>query len=388
MSEKKKNYNFNFDYPDNPAGAFGKWLGNTIADAISTTTQKKEDDSAPDYSKILTEEVAAVQPAASAAVTSEPEAVTAAEETPEYQKYYDMRDEYIDQYLNRDGFTYDVDADEIYKGYQKQIQADADRARRQTAAQAASLTGGYGSSYASAMGQAAYNDTMDGLDDVRASLYEAAYNRYQNEGADMLARAELAGAQGDALYQKTPEYLEQVLSAYALSDEGREAAAAAEKEAKARADEEYAIEQALRTTQGLYDFRGKNNTGANWYNEALRIYAGVDETGKIKDKFLGEHADYSRSQIIADLMSWEDKEGTKMTRTQAEYMADVIEQERAIVRLSGMVSSNGNSLVDYIEALKLEGKSGEEVYKLLSSWKDKSGAGLSEDDINIILSAM
>ena len=58
---------------------------------------------------------------------------------------------------------------------------------KDTMAQAASLTGGYGSSYASLAGQASYNDWMSRLMDVLPELEKTAYGRWMDRG-DELAR--------------------------------------------------------------------------------------------------------------------------------------------------------------------------------------------------------
>ena len=119
-----------------------------------------------------------------------------------YEDYYQMQKDYIEKYINREDFSYDVNADELYKTFRQQALAKAETARRDATARAAGLTGGYGSTYAGAVGNAAYDSAMQSVDDIIPELYNAAYTRYQNEGSNILNKASLAGQMGDNLYNK------------------------------------------------------------------------------------------------------------------------------------------------------------------------------------------
>jgi hypothetical protein len=52
--------------------------------------------------------------------------------------------------------------------------------------QAAAMTGGYGNSYAQTVGQQAYNQQLSQLNDIMPELYGMAYDRYNQEGHDLL----------------------------------------------------------------------------------------------------------------------------------------------------------------------------------------------------------
>ena len=54
-----------------------------------------------------------------------------------------------------------------------------------TMGQAEALTGGYGSTYGEQVGQQAYNAYLQNLNDIVPDLYNAAYNRYRDEGTDL-----------------------------------------------------------------------------------------------------------------------------------------------------------------------------------------------------------
>ncbi len=284
-------------------------------------------------------------------------------------KYLQMQKEYIEKYLGRDPFEYDVNADEVYKIYRDQALKQADRARRDTVAQAAGLTGGYGSSYAAAAGSAAYNDVMEGVDAMIPELYEAAKARYNAEGAEMLDKANMAGSYAAML---------QLEENGGYTPESDKAA--------------WEMEQKLKTAKGLFDYEGDNDTGATTYDEAMRIYAGV-ATGSNKDvdeDYLGEHKDYTEAEIRNDLMSWKylDADGKEKTLSYDEvnYLTNQIMATRELQALYNMVSADGTTLEAYTRAL--EGKSATEIWDALEKFRDKSGYALTEDQIGRIMEGM
>lgn len=117
----------------------------------------------------------------------------------ERDKYYKLAQDYMDKYINRDSFSYDVNTDKMYAMYRDQYLNQAQQAQKDAMAQAAALTGGYGSTYASAMGQRAYSAEMDKLDAKASELYDNAYARYVQEGQNMLDDASLYGSQAETL---------------------------------------------------------------------------------------------------------------------------------------------------------------------------------------------
>ena len=106
----------------------------------------------------------------------------------------------IDQYANRKPFTYDMNNDMLYQQYKDQYIQQGKQAMADTMGQAAALTGGYGSSYATTAGQQAYNQHLTELNNIIPQLYEMAYNRYQDEGNQLLNTINLYGTQDDREY--------------------------------------------------------------------------------------------------------------------------------------------------------------------------------------------
>lgn len=91
----------------------------------------------------------------------------------------------MDRITNREKFTYDLNADMLYQQYKDQYIAGGKLAMMYTMGQAAALTGGYGNSYASAVGNQAYQGYLQKLNDVVPQLYQLARDAYDREGQDM-----------------------------------------------------------------------------------------------------------------------------------------------------------------------------------------------------------
>ena len=100
--------------------------------------------------------------------------------------YKDKYMGYLNQYENRDPFNYDFNSDALYQQYKDQYIQQGQMAMMDTMGQAAAMTGGYGNSYAQTVGQQAYNQQLNQLNEIMPELYDRAYNVYQQKGQDML----------------------------------------------------------------------------------------------------------------------------------------------------------------------------------------------------------
>ena len=104
----------------------------------------------------------------------------------EYQSQWDGElTELYNRIANRKPFSYDIGTDPVYQQYREQYQRQGRLAMQDTMGQAAALTGGYGSTYGEQVGQQAYNAYLQNLNDIVPDLYNAAYNRYRDEGTDL-----------------------------------------------------------------------------------------------------------------------------------------------------------------------------------------------------------
>ena len=83
--------------------------------------------------------------------------------------------------FNAPEFKYNVKKDPLYSQYKETYTREGERAMRDTVGNASALTGGYANSYAQTVGNAAYNEHLNKLNDVIPELYSAAYSRYSDD---------------------------------------------------------------------------------------------------------------------------------------------------------------------------------------------------------------
>lgn len=94
-------------------------------------------------------------------------------------------DEVLDKIQNREEFKYDLNGDALYQQYKDKYIQQGKMAMMDTMGQAAALTGGYGSSYAQSVGQQAYQEHLQGLNDKVPQLYQLALDKYKSDGDDL-----------------------------------------------------------------------------------------------------------------------------------------------------------------------------------------------------------
>lgn len=85
----------------------------------------------------------------------------------------------------RGDFQYNLNEDALWQQLKDDYTRAGKNAMRDTMGQAAMLTGGYGSSYSQAAGQAAYDEYLTQLSQRAPELYDRAYARYKDEGDEM-----------------------------------------------------------------------------------------------------------------------------------------------------------------------------------------------------------
>lgn len=142
-------------------------------------------------------------------------------------KYDDQIKELSNKILNRDPFSYDLNADMLYQQYKDQYQNLGQQAMRSTVGDVANMTGGYANSYAATAGNQAYQGYLQQLNDRVPELYQLArdtydkdynnmlneynmyrdldntdYARYADELQDYYNRAQLADSQYQTLYNQ------------------------------------------------------------------------------------------------------------------------------------------------------------------------------------------
>lgn len=99
-------------------------------------------------------------------------------------------------------FRYDPGADPLYGLTRDRYVQQGRMAMKDSMGQAAALTGGYGSSYSQAVGQQQYDASLQSLAELIPTLYQTAYERYQDQGEALQKQYELLGRQADRDYDR------------------------------------------------------------------------------------------------------------------------------------------------------------------------------------------
>lgn len=121
----------------------------------------------------------------------------------DYQSSYkDQIDGLLDSIMNRKDFSYDFSSDPLYQQYAEQYKRQANTAMQNVMGNAATLTGGYGNSYAATAGNLAYQNSMQGINDIIPDLYNSAYNAYNQKGQDMYNQVNLLQGMDEQDYAK------------------------------------------------------------------------------------------------------------------------------------------------------------------------------------------
>ena len=124
-------------------------------------------------------------------------------------RYADQLDSIYQQIMNRPDFRYDLNGDMLYQQYKDQYTRNGQQAMMDAMGQAAALTGGYGSSYAQAAGNQAYQQYLTQLNGVIPELYDRAYNHYNQQGQALLYRYQLAAGADATDYGRYQDTLSQ-----------------------------------------------------------------------------------------------------------------------------------------------------------------------------------
>ena len=136
-----------------------------------------------------------------------------------------------DQIAGRESFSYDPEEDETYRRYARLYAAQGAAAMEDTMGQAASLTGGYGSSYAQAAGQQAYDRYLGELAALVPELRQAALAEYRQEGQALTDRYNMLNQQEKAGYDRWQDTVAQWQKALSEAQSSYEDVSAQDKKA-------------------------------------------------------------------------------------------------------------------------------------------------------------
>ena len=120
-----------------------------------------------------------------------------------YQSAYnDTINGMLDKILNREAFSYVMNADPLYQQYKDNYTRQGQMAARDVTGQMSAMTGGYGNSYAATAGNQAYQNSLAQLNNIVPELYSQAANQYYQQGQQMLSNlSALQGQENSAFNQ-------------------------------------------------------------------------------------------------------------------------------------------------------------------------------------------
>lgn len=201
-----------------------------------------------------------------------------------YQSNYQSQiDSLLDSILNREDFTYDMNADPLYQQYKDQYIAGGRAAMMDTMGQAAALTGGYGNSYANTAGNIAYQNYLTGLNDRALDLYSAAYGRYVDEGDRMMNNLGALMSADDVAYGRYMDSYNQYLAERdfqyqqyldALAQQNWEAQFEYQQQQDQQAQENWQMEYDYTTRKWKKKNKNKNSSGGSKKNNSSSSSSG------------------------------------------------------------------------------------------------------------------
>lgn len=116
-------------------------------------------------------------------------------ENSDFQKVYD-------NIMNRKDFSFDLNGDALYQQYKDMYTKQGQLGMLDAMGAASAATGGYGSSYAAAAGQQAYQQSLENLNAHVPELYQMALQKYQMEGDNMAQQYAMLADDRDFAYQR------------------------------------------------------------------------------------------------------------------------------------------------------------------------------------------
>lgn len=161
---------------------------NTWGRLSSASTSSKKTSSAKKTGAVLKETTRPEYKKSNAVISAENKLKKWETSAPkDYQsKYSDEIEGMLNDILNREKFSYNLNSDPLYQQYRELYSENGKKAMMDTVGQASALTGGYASSYATTAGSQVYHEYLDNLNGVALDLRDRAYEQYSDEGDKLL----------------------------------------------------------------------------------------------------------------------------------------------------------------------------------------------------------
>ncbi len=163
---------------------------------------------------------------------------------PQYDSRYDEQIQSLyEQITGRGSFRYDPNTDPLYRQYAQDYAERGKLAMEDTMGRAAALTGGYGSSYAQAVGQQQYDAYLRRLAEVLPQTYGMALDVWKAEGEGLQRQLETTEALERSDYDRyldaLGEHNRELDRAQSAADQAYERMIAGDERAYGRAVDDY-----------------------------------------------------------------------------------------------------------------------------------------------------
>lgn len=268
--------------------------------------------------------------------------------------WLDEANAYLSKYENRDPFSYDFNSDALYNQYKDQYIQQGRMAMMDTMGQAAAMTGGYGNSYAQTVGQQAYNQQLGQLNEIMPELYGMAYDRYNQEGQDLL---NMYGIYMDRENQEYGKYQDNLNNWYRHLDYLQTDAATKSEEDYSRWKDKVGMDYDLHQdtyNDWLNTYNQADSTYWNLYDRDYNVYSDEnamnyeDYWNNKNQEFTASENDKSRAasekaNAKSDLINL--ITGTGYEPTDSELKAAGMSREQANSYLNAYKSSNSGSYI-------------------------------------------
>ena len=123
-------------------------------------------------------------------------------------KYSAQIDGILNDILNREKFSYNLNADPLYEQYRELYTQNGKKVMMDTVGEASAMTGGYSNSYAVTAGSQAYHEYLNNLNKVALDLRDRAYEQYGDEGEKLFEDIKLLRSLDGDDYDKYLNQLE------------------------------------------------------------------------------------------------------------------------------------------------------------------------------------
>ena len=257
----------------------------------------------------------------------------------------------FDNYVNSEPFSYNAEKDNLYKAYKKTYRREGERAREDTLAKAATMTGGIPSSYAVTAGQQAGNYYASQMADKIPELENMAYNRYLNEQDQKLNKLNALLALDERNYKREQDAYNREKSEEATELENAKYKASQGDFASIEKLLDYTVPQEFKDTYFYFLTEPKKE------NE----YQGVDvldefenPTQNKQDYYAGLYSKYKGTVLPS--WEWTDENAEELAK--AGFTREVTEGEISDIKGTTYAQLDGNDVYidpDYFYALLKKG---------------------------------